>query len=174
VENFFVRAKHWQVFVLVWGAYLAGQAVIVCSHASRTSPGLLTAAAMLPFLICSVLWLWSLGFFLFSIAKDMVRFNIRHFHFAIIFSTLWFTMASPLLSRGGLVAKLFLFPMHFLAMSFLLYAFLFVSKSLAAAEKGGAVTFSEYGPYLFLLPASIIGIWFIQPRINRLYAERPA
>jgi hypothetical protein len=54
--------------------------------------------------------------------------------------------------------KVFLFPMHFLAMSFLLYALCFVSKSLVAAEKDEAVTFSDYATTLFLLLAYIVGV----------------
>src|SRR5580658_8084771 len=47
----------------------------------------------------------------------------------------------------------------------------FDSKSLAIAETGEAVNFSDYG-VSFLLILSLIGIWLLQSRINRLYARR--
>jgi hypothetical protein len=42
------------------------------------------------------------------------------------------------------------------------------------AEKGEVVTRNDYTLTLFLLFFSLIGIWLIQPRINRLYALRAA
>jgi len=180
VTNFFLRAKHWQIFVLIWGTYLAGELLIARLLPTRWTiqvgnplkVGLLTDAVMLPFLLCSVAWLWSLGLFLFSIAKGKLKLNIRLFKFAVIFSTCWFAMASPLLILSrNLTAKVFLFPTHLLAVSLMLYAFCFVSKGLVAAEKGETVVLSDYAPSLFLFLASVIGIWFIQPRINRLYAR---
>jgi hypothetical protein len=176
ITNFSVSAKHWQIFALVWGTSLAGQITIVNFLPARTSPipvkvGLLIEAVMLPSLLCSVAWLWSLGVFLFPIVRDKLKLNIRLFQFAIIFSTLWLAIGFPLLVNRNLIAKVFLFLAHFVAMIFLLYAFCFVSKSLVAAEKRETVTFSDYVLSLILLLASIIGIWFIQPRINRLYAE---
>ena len=108
--NFFLRARHWPIFVLLWGAYFAGQILIIRLLPTKwTVPtgnavrvGLLTDAVMFPLLLCSVLWLWSLGLFLFPIAKDKVKLNIRLFKFDVIFFTLWVAMVSPLiLSKNG-------------------------------------------------------------------------
>ena len=56
----------------------------------------------------------------------------------------------------------------FLSMLFNLH---FVSKSLALAEMQRPLSFYDYAGPFFLLWFFPIGIWFIQPRINRLYAD---
>jgi hypothetical protein len=51
------------------------------------------------------------------------------------------------------------------------YIAFFASKSLAMAEKSGPVTFYDYAGPLFLIYFFPVGVWFVQPRINRLYAQ---
>jgi hypothetical protein len=54
----------------------------------------------------------------------------------------------------------------------LIYILYFDSKSLALAERNESVSFYDYvGPF-FLLWFFPIGIWIIQPKINRLYVEK--
>jgi len=54
------------------------------------------------------------------------------------------------------------------------YGLYFVSKSLVMAETGERASFFNcLGPFL-LLWFAIIGVWFIQPRVNRLYTEKRA
>jgi hypothetical protein len=60
-------------------------------------------------------------------------------------------------------------PFPLLAMFCILY---FLSKSLVMFETGKRVTFyDDAGPFL-LFWFIAIGLWFTQPRINRLYANR--
>jgi hypothetical protein len=47
-----------------------------------------------------------------------------------------------------------------------------VAKNLVKAETGKRVTFYDYAGPFFLLWFFPIGVWFIQPRINQLYAEK--
>ena len=181
VTGFFLRAKHWQVFVLLWGTYLAGEMAIVSALPETSGPienplkaGLFAEVVMLPALVCLMAWLWSMGSFLFLIAKPTVRLSIHSFQFAIIFLMLYLLTALPFfLSRNSTVQTI-LFPAHLLCMACLIYCFYFVSKSLVIAEKGEPITFNDYALSLLLLFFSLIGIWLIQPRINRLYANSGA
>jgi hypothetical protein len=179
ITSFFLRAKHWQVFVLTWGAYLVGTMALVVSvpEGPIENPlrvGLVTEVVMLPFIVCFMGWLWSMGSFLFSISEPSLKLSIHYFRFAIVFPTLYLLTALPFfLSRDSTVEAIIL-PLHLLAVFCLLYVIYFVSKSLVIAEKCEAVTFNDYALSLFLLFFSLIGIWLIQPRINRLYARRDA
>ncbi len=167
IERFFLRAKHWQVFVLVWGAYfIAGVGVV--ENPTRIPP--LSIAAMLLFILSFAVWLWSIGSFLFSIAEPAPRLNIDFFRFATIFAGVYLppTLAFPLNVRP-MVAVLMLLLLLF-AFFCWAYAYHFVSKSLVAAEKGRTVTGGDYRSTMFLLLIGFIGVWQIQPRINRLYA----
>ena len=179
MTGFFLRAKHWQIFVLMWGAYLIGTMALVGSvpEGRIENPlkvGLFAEAVMLPFIVCSMGWLWSMGFFLFSISEVALKLNIHYFRIAIIFPTLYILAGLPFfLSRNHIVESVII-PVHLLAMICFFYALYFVSKSLVMVEKGEVVTRNDYTLTLFLLFFSLVGIWLIQPRINRLYARGAA
>jgi len=51
------------------------------------------------------------------------------------------------------------------------YCLYFISKSLKAVELQRDVTFNDYAGEFFLIWFFPIGIWFIQPRINKLFDE---
>ena len=59
-------------------------------------------------------------------------------------------------------------PLHLLMMFSVLHALYFVSKSLLIAERDRPVSFTEYAGAFFLIWFLPVGIWTIQPRINRL------
>jgi hypothetical protein len=68
VTRFFLRAKQWQIFALVFGSYIFGQIALLSSFpmsaAGMKNPlkfGFVSALAMLSFLLCFMAWLWSLG-----------------------------------------------------------------------------------------------------------------
>jgi len=53
----------------------------------------------------------------------------------------------------------------------LLYNVYFVSKTLVQAETGKPASFYDYAGPFFLLWFFPVGVWFTQPRINRLYEQ---
>ena len=168
LTSFFVRAKHWQVFVLVWGAYFVGAAGII-EHPSGIPP--YSAALILVSVFSLAGWLWGMGSFLFSIAPPALRLNIHFFHFAIIFAAVTVPTITALPSGrkpsvlDGVLLLLFLFALFCWA-----YTYYFVAKSLVGVESARAVTRRDYIGTVSLLWIGFIGVWEIQPRINRLYA----
>ncbi len=68
-----------------------------------------------------------------------------------------------------LFAALFI-PLLFLAIFCVLYVMYFVSKSLALAEAHKPVSIYDYAGAFFLVWFFLVGVWIIQPRINRLFA----
>ena len=52
-----------------------------------------------------------------------------------------------------------------------LYQFYFASKALKSAEKGKKSLLNEHLWTMFLLLFAWIGIWFIQPRINKVWEK---
>jgi len=166
LTSYFLRAKHWQIFILLWGVYsIAGVGFV------ENSPRipLFSEAAILFFELSLAGWLWSVGSFLFSIDDPAYRLNIYFFRFAIIFAGVYLPsfFAFPL-SRKPIVDVL-AFPLFLFAVFCWAYAYYFVSRSLVAVEEGRAVTRMDYGPTMGLFWVGFIGVWGIQPRINRLY-----
>ena len=171
LTSFFLRAKHWQVFLLVWGAYfIAGVGIV--ENSPRIPP--FSAAAMLLFVLSFAGWLWSTGSFLFSIAEPTRRLNLRFFRFAIIFASVYLPPTLAFHLSRKLLVDVLLFPLFLFALFCWAYAYYFVSKSLVAVEKGRDVSRKDYESTMFLLLVGFLGVWEIQPRINRLYAVNHA
>jgi hypothetical protein len=63
-----------------------------------------------------------------------------------------------------------IFPMHFLAMAAIFFVMGFAAKNLVMAERQSPARFSDYAGPFFLMWFYLIGIWFVQPRVNRLVA----
>jgi hypothetical protein len=194
IKNIFLRAKHWQIFcLLVVLPFVIEIAVKInfgagVDLATREDPFegremaiLLSLATFLSF-SCTLVWFCSTGSFLSSTVPPRIRMNARTFHFALIFLPMYFAVILLLaaFNRGhSVLAGVLIVPLNLLTMYCLLYLLYFVSKNLAMAELGSRVSFSDYSTSFFFLVFFPIGIWFIQPRINRVYAvslntEKPA
>lgn len=179
VATFFLRAKHWQIFLLLFGVgYVGGTiALLVDMVTARTQEELLRVSLpfvfmMLLFMFCFVAWFWSMGSFLNSISEPTLRLRVRFFRFALLYPTVYIVIFFATFNATGPTLLALIFPLHLFAMFCLFYDLYFVSKSLALVEKGRLVSFYDYSGAFFLLWFFPLGVWFIQPRINRLYAER--
>ena len=119
-------------------------------------------------------WFWSMGTFLDSILQPALRLELRIFRLALIYPMIYIPifMASFISLSVNPVMFAAIFPFHLLAMSCMFYLLYFVSKSLVMVETNRAVSFYDYAGPFFLLWFFPIGVWFIQPRINRLYEEK--
>src|SRR4030081_422239 len=80
ITSFFLRAKHWQIFILVFGVYFVGQMALVGSiltspHSQEVfSKGGLLAGLVMTFSTLGLfVWLWSLGSYFNSIVQPELR-----------------------------------------------------------------------------------------------------
>jgi hypothetical protein len=64
-------------------------------------------------------------------------------------------------------------PLHFFCMFCIFYCMYFVSKTFKTAELQRGTTFSDYAGEFFLIWFYPIGIWIIQPKINRMMESTP-
>ena len=179
IASFFLRAKHWQMFLLLFGVYCVGQAAVMSSiSATARSPedfgeaGLLFGVVMVPFMFCFFGWFWSMGSFLSSIVQPALRLKMGFFRFALIYPALYVFAFIGFFQSPKPALFAVIFPLHLFAMFCMFYNLYFVSKSLALAETGKPASFYDYAGPFFLIWFFPIGVWIIQPRINRLYAER--
>jgi len=60
-------------------------------------------------------------------------------------------------------------PLHLLSMFCLFYCIYFIAKALNSVELNRIVTFADFAGDFFLIWFFPVGIWIIQPRINRLF-----
>lgn len=178
VTVFFLRAKSWQVFALAIGLGVLGQIVAAISLIrSMESPdellkvpvGFGIVAVLTVF--CLLAWYWSIGAFLNLRVPSALRLKSGFFRFALVYPAIYVLFFMCVFNTSNAVLLLLIFPLHFLAMFCLFYLLYFVSKSLVLAETCKPAAFNDYAGPFFLIWFFPIGIWFIQPRINRQYME---
>jgi hypothetical protein len=181
IVRFFLRAKHWQIFLLLFGLGLLGNVTVIVSSLSAIqspldswrSGFLIFAVLTLLFIFCFLGWLWSMGSFLDSVVQPELCLEMKIFRVAVIYPMCYFPIFMAFFLSLSVMPMLFvvIFPLHLLAMSCMFYLLYFVSKSLVLAETRKPASFYEYAGPFFLLWFFLIGVWFTQPRINRLYAD---
>ena len=182
IARFFLRAKHWQIFLLLVGVGLIGDVALVASSVTATvqSPkdfgklGVPFGIVTVLFMFCFLGWFWSMGTFLSSMVPTAIRLKTAFFRFALVYPGLYIFLFLALFQSTTTNPALFaiIFPLHVLATFCMFYDLYFVSKSLVLAETNKPVSFYDYAGPFFLMWFFPVGVWFTQPRINRLYAER--
>jgi hypothetical protein len=183
VSNLLLRVKHWQIFVALFATFCLAVAIQVREIRSAPRGQFPSAAASLVVWellgIAFALWIWSSGMFLSSVAPPPFKMKLTLFRVSAIFLPIYLAafgvffesltrIRNPMVT---LVSFAVIFPLHLFAMFCQFYSWYFVSKNLAMAEKPQFAAFPDYVGYFFGLWFFPIGIWFIQPRINRLYAS---
>ena len=180
IADLFLRAKHWQIFALLCVTYIVASAVTV-TFASRVKPSpigvwanfstavLLVEVAWAPFILCYLGWVASVGLFLNWSLDPEVKLRTGFFCFALIYAALYLLVALPVfLGTNPVVWRAVIF-FHVFALICVFYALNFVAKTLKVTDQGRPVIMHEHGKELLLLFLFPLGIWLIQPRINRIY-----
>jgi hypothetical protein len=166
IGDYFLRAKHWQLFGLF--------SLLFCALAVTDIPEIpgvtaFTAVAVL-FQFCLVAWLWSMGAFLSSVVPPALRSNGRFFRFAVVYPPLYAAVAWIVFSMSLPPEWLILILLpHLFAMFCIFYSFHFVARSLVVAETGRPASVDKCIGLCFLLLLFPIGVWIVQPRVNLLY-----
>jgi len=63
----------------------------------------------------------------------------------------------------------YIFPLHLLSIVAVLYVYYFIAKTIKTAELNKHVKFNDFIGELFMLIFYPIGIWILQPTINKIY-----
>jgi hypothetical protein len=203
--NWFLRAKHWQLFLIFFIIpMLSGFAFVIfwvsnmlrmeqSGYVDDQAALQLMSNSMLLLLPCAVLvillqfaWYWVVGHALYQRLPSDVRMPIGGFRFTSLFPPVYFTflilgllfffekISNPATNlEPDVIFRFvpFLFLFHFLAIGCMFFNFYFVGKALKSVETGHEVEFSDYLLELVLMWFfTLVGVWLIQPRINKLFA----
>jgi hypothetical protein len=182
----FLTLKHWQLFILLVGVPFIAEILLIGSVVATRDPSIpfyffpvIMFLSIVPFSA----WFYSLGTNLFkrlplAVKMSLTRFKIFLFFevayilfFTVYMSSLMSNLASDRNINPSIFA--FIFPLHIFAMFCIFYCLYFNAKALKAIELKRPVTFSDYAGEFFLLWFFPIGIWILQPRINRLINSTP-
>lgn len=181
ISDFFLRAKHWLIFLLLLGSIVCGQvAIVIYAAAGPLSPEEMFSARFTLVMLLSTLlaaaplfsWLWAAGSLLSDLQERRLQLNLKFFRFAVAFPMPYMCLFFFVFQSSHPEAFLVIFPLHLFAVFCIFYSMYFVSKNLSQVEVGRRATFSDYAGYFFLIWLYPVGIWVIQPKINRLYLSR--
>ncbi len=120
------------------------------------------------------LWYYYVGVSLFRIMTLEIKMNVKLFNLSIIFILLnnIFEFVKIFPSVNVIISQLpesSIKIITYIYFIFAVYVFYFISKILVSIENNKEVKFSEYKKELLYTFILFIGIWFLQPRINKIF-----
>ncbi|MEO9479545.1 MAG: hypothetical protein ABJO28_19455 [Maribacter dokdonensis] len=200
--QFFLRLKHWQLFIVMLGLPIIYQLYFIFEiFGSRTHPMELVGEEgvtqvlneryfhfdFLPYVLTlfSLVffgWFWSIAIGLQKNIPVDIEMKVKRFK-AFFIIPLVYTIVF-MMFIGGLFSGMFTYgfsnsawflviilPLHLFSMFCIFHTIYFVAKTIRTAELQRVVTFGDFAGEFFLLWFYIIGIWIIQPKVNRLNPE---
>jgi hypothetical protein len=176
----FLRLKHWQLFILIVGLPFLYQ--IINISAFIITRELTIIFKLFPLIIGLMVlilfsWFYTLGVNLRPLLPDSVKMNLFRFKLFLFIPTVYilffcflmfivFSIPAPEYVFGIFFLIL---PLHLFSMFCIFYCLYFVSKTLKSVQLQRPITFNDYAGEFFMLWFFFIGVWFIQPRINKLF-----
>ena len=198
MTNRFLKAKHWQLFLLMVAIPVVLQFILMGKMFSdfgfQSNPdpvimfGYMKFIPVLGILCITVLfgWFWSIAVGLQNKVPVNVTMKVKKFKvffiFPLVYMVLFMTFFSAIMSSlaannpepgSALVGSIFavVIPLHLFAMFCFLYTFYFVAKTFKTVELQREVTFSDFAGEFFLLWFYPVGVWILQPKINKMFEE---
>jgi hypothetical protein len=195
ITDLFLKAKHWQLFLLLFGIPMAFEIYIMFTIMSdEWDPFRNPESASNPFLFFPIMmlfmlgtffgWFWSIGVGLQPKLPKEIKMNAAFFKWSVWIPFGYTTALS--LWAGILVTNVFntsrrgygpgpimasggiLLILHLFAMFCIFYDMYFAAKTLKSVELQREAKFSDFAGEFFLIWFFPIGIWIIQPRVNQL------
>lgn len=187
----FLKAKHWQLFHLTFGIPLIFQLVmtgLMISNFSQPEQSQTMAFSyikifpliMVLFIATLFGWIWSIAIGLQRNVPKEVKMKVRKlkifFFIPVIYISLVILFVSIVITgntinpSGGLVGGLFaiVFPLHLFSMFCIFYSIYFAAKTIKTVELQRKVGFADFVGEFFLVWFFPIGIWIIQPKVNKM------
>ena len=190
----FLKAKHWQLFLLGFGVPMLFQFVMMSSIFNTGAeiypdPKMMFFymkffPVMMLFLIGVLFgWWWSIAIGLQSKIPENVKMKVKKFKifFFIPLVYMFFSMLLIALAleeliingtdpSGGLSGSLLaiIVLLHLLSMFGIFYSIYFAAKTFKTIELQREVSFSDFAGEFFMFWFYPIGIWIVQPKINKM------
>ncbi len=183
--TWFLKAKHWQIFLLIFVApfviELFGFLAIIWTNMFEVFFGVFLLA-MVIVLSVQFGWFYSVGTALANRIGPNSGMNLKRFKSFVLIPLIYIgcflfgmIIIGLIMMNNGrpspYLAFLFfiIVPLHLFSMFCIFHTIWFIAKSLKMNEKWNHVDFSDYVGEFFLTWFLFVGIWFLQPRINRLF-----
>jgi hypothetical protein len=197
----FLKAKHWHLFLLTFGIPMIFQflmmGTMLASFGNGTEPD---PSAMFNFFkvfpVVMIIfagtffgWFWSIAIGLQSKVPVNVKMKTKKFkvfffipmtYILLILIGIGTAMSGfpDMVESGdtpdiGLIGSMMgiIIPLHLFSMFCIFYSLYFVAKTFKTVELQRETTFSDFAGEFFMIWFYPIGIWIIQPKVNKMVEE---
>lgn len=165
----FLKAKHWQLFIVLLGIMFSTKALMFNSVSSQSWPS--AVEFLLPILTFAILyfgWLCSVALACSKVLPSELYSSPKLMFAGLAYALLYLIVSSQFFSNTNEQPPGYILPMHLAAMAAVFYSFGFTAKQLVKLERQQKVSFFSYSGPFFLFWFFPIGVWFIQPKVNEL------
>lgn len=194
----FLKAKHWQLFSLLFGIPMIFQIVMMGSLFVNLASGnaqnplfMLGYLKFFPIMMIIFMgvffgWFWSIAIGLQKNIPEGIKMKTTKFKvfffipmIYIFLISLGIGAAMSGLTSGGnkldpslLIGVMgIVFPLHLFSMFCIFYSLYFVAKTIKTVELQRETKFDDFVGEFFLMWFYPIGVWIIQPKINKMVEE---
>lgn len=189
--NIFLKAKHWQLFILNFAIpfflYLSGIVLMIGILAIQPVQDPYIGLRFIPFFILIGLlsavvqygWMWAAGMLLNKNLPEELRLNTVFFKicffYPLIYLPIFFIILFAYLPPHSVMfplAIIAIIPFHIFAVFCSFYCYYFVARVIKTNEMGRHTTVSDYIAEIFMIWFYFIGIWILQPKINKMISDQ--
>ncbi|MCG8575384.1 MAG: hypothetical protein MI810_10900 [Flavobacteriales bacterium] len=191
----FLKAKHWQLFLLTFGIPMIFQFVMMGNIFTNVGSGnnpnptfMFNYMKFFPIMMIIFMgiffgWFWSVAVGLQIKVPEGVKMKVKKFKvfffipmtymlFIVLFIVFQMNgiMTEGTEPSGGLIGGLvaIILPLHLFSMFCIFYSLYFVAKTFKTVELQREVKFSDFAGEFFMIWFYPIGIWIVQPKINKM------
>jgi hypothetical protein len=193
----FLKAKHWQLFGLMFGLPMIFQFIIMgtmmANIGSMQEPepsNVFNSMKLFPIIMIVYMgvffgWFWSIAIGLQVKIPQNIKMKVKNFKIFFFIPLFYLTVLSVLISimfmrisdgnglGGGVITGQvgIIIPLHLLSIFSMFYILYFVSKTIKTVELQREVSFGDYAGEFFMIWFYPIGIWIIQPKLNKMFEK---
>lgn len=166
MNQFFIKAKAWQLFLLFIVPALLEPLFLVSGMTSLFVFGTMTALGGL----VVIGWIWSVGI----AANERLPSNLKKstvmFSWGLLFALTYMFVLGIVFVPGRFPH--YVIPIHLASMYFMFYALWFAARQFVTLQREQSVKFADFSGPFFLMWFYPIGVWFLQPQVNSLLGNR--
>ena len=191
----FLKAKHWQLFLLTFGIPMIYQFIMMGSmmsnirSESNPEPTMISDyMKFFPIIMIFYMgvlfgWFWSVSIGLQRKIPESIKIKTKKFKIFFFIPLVYIFFLSLLIGgifsgimqdgtepSGGTIGGMavIIVPLHLLSMFGIFYTLYFVAKTFKTVELQREVSFGDFAGEFFMLWFYFIGIWILQPKINKM------
>lgn len=182
----FLKAKHWQIFMITFGLPFLIQIITIPMIIIGNDPTIMMnvfPVIMILFIGGFLGWFWSIGVGLQIKVPQDVKMKVKRFKVFLIIPLAYMLFIS--ISMGsifngaidvgqepnpGIIGSMvgIIVPLHLFSMFCIFYCLYFVAKTFKTVELQREATFSDFAGEFFMLWFFPVGIWVVQPKVNKM------